>query len=115
MPVYRDPVLDNVHITKEPQEALRWLELPYGLFTCTGGREVLFNRVWCPIWERDDSRSKWKRADRSEYVTEKIAQTFFYSDFTEAEPVKQAKAKAALVARGLPVSDLSALVIHYVH
>jgi hypothetical protein len=28
------------------------LYLPYGKWTCADGREVLFNRDYCPIWER---------------------------------------------------------------
>lgn len=28
--------------------------LPYGLWTCDNGREVLFNRHYEPIWQRKD-------------------------------------------------------------
>lgn len=27
--------------------------LPYGKWTCTDGKEILFNRDYCPIWYRD--------------------------------------------------------------
>ncbi len=109
MPVYVDPSV-NATITVEPQEALRWLEMPYGSWTCDDGREVLFNRIWCPIWERGASDTVWRRADRREWVDRKTKQTFFYSDGQDAESDKQTKAQAALAMRGLTLPALSELV-----
>jgi hypothetical protein len=48
--------------------------LPYGLWRCADGREVLFNRHYRPIWQRDrvdgyvypadpDERVPWQRVE----------------------------------------------------
>jgi hypothetical protein len=34
------------------REAMIMMHLPYGLWTCEDGREVLFNRFYEPLWER---------------------------------------------------------------
>jgi hypothetical protein len=40
----------------------RWLSLvPYGMWTCEDGREVLFNRVYAPIAERASPTSQARR------------------------------------------------------
>lgn len=57
----------------------RWNELPYGLWRCANGREVLFNRRYQPIYERYDGitvpalRDEWVRF---------TAQYWFYDDGT---------------------------------
>jgi len=38
----------------------RWHELPYGMWTCADGRQVLFNRFYEPILQRPRAaRPKW--------------------------------------------------------
>jgi len=57
----------------------RWCcELPYGMWTCADGREVLYDRHYCPLWERRGSESK--RADRSEWVYGIVQHVWFYND-----------------------------------
>ena len=34
-------------------EMVQRLSLPYGLWTCDDGKEILFNREYQPIWERN--------------------------------------------------------------
>jgi hypothetical protein len=61
-------------------ELVIWRDLPYGLWTCASGREVLFNRGYNPMWHREPGqpaepvhwdtwvdfvRSGWFYVDRS--------------------------------------------------
>jgi hypothetical protein len=47
--------------------------LPYGKWTCSDGREVLFNRFYEPIWERcgesavESDRGEWVRWEKQEW------------------------------------------------
>jgi hypothetical protein len=52
--------------------------LPYGKWTCSAGREVLFNRNYHPIWQRQPDGSV-SAADRSERV-QWCRQEWFYDD-----------------------------------
>ena len=52
--------------------------LPYGMWTCADGREVLFNRFYEPIWQRYKGAPA-ERADPTEWV-KFIKQSFFYND-----------------------------------
>ena len=56
----------------------RRTELPYGLWTCADGREVLFNRHYQPIYERLN-RGKAMPSNRGEWVTF-AHQQWFYTD-----------------------------------
>ena len=51
--------------------------LPYGLWTCADGREVLFNREYQPIYQRKNG--VLSPADPNEWV-DYTSQRFFYSD-----------------------------------
>jgi len=55
----------------------RWNELPYGFWQCTDGREVLFNRRYKPIYERQSGIATPARRD--EWVKYK-QQHYFYDD-----------------------------------
>jgi hypothetical protein len=52
--------------------------LPYGVWLCDGGREVLFNRYYEPIWERTDGVTT-KSADHKEWV-HWTATKYFFND-----------------------------------
>lgn len=99
-------------VIARPRVALRWFELPYGIWTCTSGREVLFNRDYSPIWSQEAPVGReWVRAKR----TEKVAfatELFFYGDADKGDAAKEAKAISALLERGLPIPDRSLLVNH---
>jgi len=75
--------------------------LPYGRWTCQDGREVLFNRFYEPIWQRQPSGIV-EAADGREWV-KFIGEEWFYSDRDETETAKRSKAIPALLAWGLPV------------
>jgi hypothetical protein len=75
-----------------PFHSVRW-SLPYGIWTCADGREVLFDRRYCPICQRRP-RSTPSLADPIEWVTF-VTERNFYNDGTP-EPQKKANALAAL-------------------
>src|SRR5215468_6698717 len=54
------------------------ITLPYGLWTCPDGREVLFNRDYAPIWERLPGEPA-RRADPNERIPW-ADQVWFYND-----------------------------------
>jgi hypothetical protein len=60
----------------------KWLRarLPYGIWKCADGREVLFNRNYKPMWERSLAQS-WdaKRANPDEWVSF-VDQQWFFND-----------------------------------
>lgn len=58
-------------------EPMRY-RLPYGLWTCSDGREVLFNRDYKPIWQRRPGEAA-SAADRDEQVPY-VDQKWFYGD-----------------------------------
>ena len=58
-------------------ERYRWTQLPYGVWFCEDGREVLFNRLYLAMWERRNGIAK--PADQSEWVTH-VRSGWFYSD-----------------------------------
>jgi hypothetical protein len=60
------------------REFLGWAALPYGRWDCDGGRVVLFNRFYEPIWERT-AASEVRRADPAEWVKWR-AQSWFYGN-----------------------------------
>lgn len=80
--------------------AARWL-LPYGVWTCADGREVLFNRRYVPMLERCPG-GPVTAADPAEWVPF-VRQSWFYSgQHSGAESRK--RAVAALRAWGLTAS-----------
>ncbi len=64
--------------TPQP-EPMRY-RLPYGMWTCSDGREVLFNRDYEPIWERRPGEVA-RPADRGKQPA-RVGQQMFYSDST---------------------------------
>jgi hypothetical protein len=52
--------------------------LPYGIWTCADGREVLFNRRYRPLWERRPGTSA-TAANPDEWVSWKT-QSWFFND-----------------------------------
>ena len=80
------------------QEFIRW-QLPYGLWRCVDGREVLFDRDYCPICERSPDKSP-QLADPHEFVRCIVHQEWFYNDATP-RPKRREIAKAKLIEWGL--------------
>jgi hypothetical protein len=64
-------------------------DLPYGIWRCVGGREVLFNRFYRAIWQRFPVEV----ADREEWVRQKTGIRHFYDD---VPPWRSRKVAAAL-------------------
>lgn len=62
----------------KPEERLRW-GLPYGMWVCANGREVLFNRHYAPIWERSPGMSA-KEANHGEMVPYVKAAWIFFDE-----------------------------------
>jgi hypothetical protein len=54
-------------------------DLPYGKWTCADGREVLFNRMYKPIWQRFNGVTT--PANPAEWV-KFTQQDWFYNDST---------------------------------
>jgi hypothetical protein len=52
----------------------RWL--PYGMWTCADGREVLYNRDYHPIWQRRPGKAA-EKANPSEWVHWVKSEHFF--------------------------------------
>jgi hypothetical protein len=74
------PPIKEDYKTRHPhreQRQRRWL--PYGLWVCGDGREVLFNRFYRPIWQRMPGMVA-EKADQGEWVlwTE---QRFLFGDY----------------------------------
>ena len=59
-------------------EFYRRVALPYGIWVCEGGRSVLFNRFYEPIWQ--NVGGVITRADPSEWVKGITAQYYCYVD-----------------------------------
>ena len=110
MPTVIDMVTGRTMVAR-PSEALRSIEMPYGMWTCADGREVLFNRFCNPIWSRAPEGA-WERANRMEKVEGIVAQSWFYGDQEKGNAAKTRKAVKALSGRGLEVPDRSLLVDH---
>ena len=77
------------------KEFERWNDMPYGLWTCGDGREVLFNRFYEPIYQRrpgepvtDADAAEWVNWDHAGWI---------YDD-GHKEPEKRKRAVAALKA-----------------
>lgn len=77
----------------------RWKNLPYGRWTCPNGRQVLFDRRYHPMWQRQPNGSVTP-ADPAERISF-IHEEWFYEDATP-ELDKHRNALAALSAWGIP-------------
>jgi hypothetical protein len=74
------------------QRERRWC-LPYGRWTCGDGRQVLFDRRYCPVAEKYPDKPA-TLADHFEWVPNVKHHEFFYDDATP----ERDKCRAALVA-----------------
>lgn len=54
-------------------------DLPYGIWVCEDGREILFNRRYKPIWQRSPE-GKVSPANSEEWVERIKTTTHFYKD-----------------------------------
>jgi hypothetical protein len=79
------------------KEFIRW-QLPYGCFHCPDGREVLFDRDYCPICQRYPESAP-TMADPTEWIPY-ARQEWFYSD-RHSEKEKLAIATAKLEEWGM--------------
>jgi hypothetical protein len=83
----------------------RWFfDVPYGMWTYADGREVLFNRFYAPIAERDSPTSEARRSNARAWVKWKRQEHFFHDgSFRAAErSATLMKLNAVLTAWGLP-------------
>jgi hypothetical protein len=87
-------------------KVVRKLLMPYGIWYCADGREVLFTRGYSPLWQRIDGQVS--KANRREYVKDILGQGLFYDDWTP-EPAKIAAAGRVLKEWGLLVPTLDDL------
>jgi hypothetical protein len=56
-----------------------YAHLPYGIWICADGREVLFNRAYTPIWQRRPGQTA-EPADPSERVPDSRVQMLAAAD-----------------------------------
>jgi hypothetical protein len=83
----------------------RWFfDVPYGMWTLTDGREVLFNRFYAPIGERDSPTSEARRTNTRAWVKWKRQEHYFNDgSFRAAErSATLMKLNSILLAWGLP-------------
>jgi len=78
----------------------RRYELPYGIWTCADGREVLFHRGYAPIYERGPGFTV-RPADPTERVPF-VSQAWFYSGMDSKTKSRRA-AEAVLREWGVPL------------
>lgn len=52
--------------------------LPYGIWTCQDGREVVFNREYQPIFQKKDGVNSF--ADRGEWVKDIVQTVYLFND-----------------------------------
>ena len=80
-------------VYSDKREFERLNDLPYGVWTCADGREVLFNRFYEPILQRATGQAA-AEADPAEWV-DFVKQEWLYDDAIP-EPQKRKKAAAVL-------------------
>jgi hypothetical protein len=85
-----------------PKVFNRWNDLPYGVWTTRTGRQVLFNRFYEPIWQREPDKPP-EPADAAEWVKEIVNQQWFYGDENKTEASMRRAASAALESWGVPM------------
>lgn len=78
-----------------PREFERWDRLPYGCWTTTTGREVLFTRFYEPLYQREPG-GPITPADPQEWVKDIALARWFYD--SGKEPAVRRAAEAALAA-----------------
>lgn len=72
----------------------RWNDMPYGVWTCGDGREVVFNRFYEPLFQRWRDTTV-QPADPREWVKNIVGQEWFYDD-TGSEAKKRRAGNAVL-------------------
>lgn len=77
--------------------------LPYGMWTCADGREVLFNREYRSLWQRYPGRP-CREADPDEWVPE-IRETKFYVEGKAPWQCREARARCEEILRTWQVPD----------
>jgi hypothetical protein len=93
----------RLRVGVKPVEFVRQALLPYGMWRCADGRELLYNRFYEPIWQRTGGTVT--AADPKEHVLSIIHRSWFYEDRTVD---KRSAGLAALAAWGLPAEPASA-------
>jgi hypothetical protein len=61
-------------------EMHRWNDVAYGAWRCKNGREVLFNRFYEPILERQSPQQSAVDACATEWVKDIVSQAWFYTE-----------------------------------
>ncbi|MCL1863617.1 MAG: hypothetical protein FWF78_08630 [Defluviitaleaceae bacterium] len=66
----------------DEKQRLYKMWLPYGRWVCSDGREVLFNRFYEPIWERNANINNNQpfRADPHEWIENIVEAVSYYDD-----------------------------------
>lgn len=72
-------------------------DLPYGIWTCEDGREVLFNRFYEPIWGCAQGAAP-AEANPNEWVPWQ-KQEYFYDDSTKTKRANATRALAVWMRR----------------
>jgi hypothetical protein len=52
---------------------------PYGMWSTRGGREIIFDRAYHPLWQRQHG-GPWRAADPYEWVEHIVHTEFFFPD-----------------------------------
>lgn len=83
-----------------------WENLPYGMWTCADGREVLFNRRYKPLMARMPGQQATE-ADRNEWVAF-VQQRWLYNDgnVPRRDKATMARCKDVLAAFARGDADL---------
>lgn len=83
-----------------------WVMLiPYGIWTCESGRQVLFNRGYCPILERDGPDAPARAANPKEWVSFKDQKWFFSDSDTPWGAFVPARQRRKALARVLDILE----------
>jgi hypothetical protein len=81
----------------------RRLRLPYGAWTCASGIEVLFNRVYEPIYARSARGTIVRCRNPAEWVKFAEQRWFYFDGHSEAESRRRAEGAFALFLAGMPL------------
>ncbi len=85
---------DEVKLSRNRKPLLRDA-LPYVMFVCADGREVLANRDYMPLWTRAGPGHIARRARPDEWINGIVREFWFW---TEKPPHRSRKARAAAEA-----------------
>jgi hypothetical protein len=99
MPMYRSP--GGRDFLGARQIFVRWAFFPYGTCLTSEGRQILFNRFYEPIWQRQAPDGAVEPADPKEQVKDITDQRWIYDDDPN-EKSKRALGYEVLRSWGLP-------------